>query len=147
MAKPKEEKSGKGKEMHFSVGAVIEKDGKYLLIDRAIPPFGFAGVAGHVDVGEGAEKALRREVKEECGLRVGSCSLLIEEEMEDNRCVMGVDVHYWKVFSCSVSGKVKLEKKEVKVGGWYTKEEMKRLVFEPVWALWFARLGILRENA
>ncbi len=31
-----------------SVGAIIEKDGKFLMIDRVNPPYGWAGVAGHV---------------------------------------------------------------------------------------------------
>ena len=51
MAKPKEEIKDENK-IHFSVGALIEKDNKYLLIDRATPPLGFAGIAGHIEEGE-----------------------------------------------------------------------------------------------
>lgn len=62
MAKPKESVID-GKVHHYSVGALIELNGKYLLIDRAIPPLGFAGVAGHIDEGEAPEHALAREVE------------------------------------------------------------------------------------
>ena len=60
MAKPKEGKTKDGTPMHFSVGALIERDGQYLLIDRAVPPFGFAGVAGHIDDGEDEEIVERK---------------------------------------------------------------------------------------
>ena len=45
-------KASNGQILHYSVGALIKKDGKYLLIDRVNPPFGLAGLAGHVDIGE-----------------------------------------------------------------------------------------------
>ena len=73
--------------MHFSVGALIERDGKYLLIERAVPPLGFAGVAGHVDEGEDERHAIMREVKEEIGFDVHDPKLLLEEELDWNWCV------------------------------------------------------------
>lgn len=42
--------------MHYSAGALIRRGDKYLLIDRAKPPFERAGVAGHIDEGESPEK-------------------------------------------------------------------------------------------
>ena len=59
MSNPKQGKSKDGKLMHYSVGALIKKDGKYLLIDRVKPPLGFAGIAGHIDEGEDEIKALK----------------------------------------------------------------------------------------
>ena len=76
--------------MHYSVGALIERNGKYLLIDRAVTPFGFAGIAGHVDEGETEIETLKREVKEESGLEILSHELLFEEKVEKNRCVKSV---------------------------------------------------------
>jgi len=64
MSEPKSGKSSKGKEMHYSVGALVKKEDKYLLIDRMNPPLGFAGLAGHIDEGEDAVNALKREVEE-----------------------------------------------------------------------------------
>ena len=55
--------SKSGKPMHYSVGAIIKKDDKYLLLDRVKPPFGFASVAGHIDEGEDEITTLKREIK------------------------------------------------------------------------------------
>ncbi len=60
-SKPRQAQNSKGAQMHFSVGAVIEVGGKYLLIDRDMEPFGFAGIAGHIDEGETPEEALFRK--------------------------------------------------------------------------------------
>lgn len=146
MSQPKEGLSKKNKEMHYSVGALIEKDGKYLLIDRVNPPYGFAGIAGHIDEGETASVALIREVREESGLRVENYSLLFEEEIDWNVCVMGVNVHYWYLFKCEVSGEIKMYRKEEKSIGWYTKDQIKNLRLEPVWEYWFKKLKIITES-
>ncbi len=145
--KPKLGKSSKGKEMHYSAGAVIKKikDGeeKYLLIDRAIPPYGFAGVAGHVDKGERVEESLVREVKEECGLDVVGFKLLFKEEREGNWCSKGCKVHYWYLFECDVKGDVKRSLGEARSIAWFSKKEIKKLKLEPVWKYWFEKLGVL----
>jgi len=58
------------KKVRATVGAVIDKDGKILLVKRGHEPFKdywcFPG--GHIDFGETAEQAIVREVKEETGL-------------------------------------------------------------------------------
>lgn len=143
MPKPKTGESKSGKPMHYSVGAVIEKEGKYLLIDRVHPPFGFAGPAGHVDEGEEFLGALQREVKEETGLDVQDCTLLFEEEVMDNVCTIGTSVHYWRLFRCDTTGSVLHSKEEAKSIGWYSKEELKGLALEPVWEYWFKKLKVL----
>ncbi len=43
-------------ELHYSVGAIVEHDGKYLLVDRVNPPFGFAGYEDFMEVTDVAEK-------------------------------------------------------------------------------------------
>jgi len=143
MLKFKEGKNEEGKIMHYSVGAVIERDGKYLLIDRKLPPFGFAGIAGHVDEGESPEETLVREVMEESGLKVFKYKFLFEEELKNNICVAGVDVHYWKVYRCEVSGEISLNKEEEKSIGWYTVEEIKNFYLEPAWQYCFKKLGMI----
>lgn len=139
----KEGLSSKKKNMHYSVGAIIEKEGKYLLIDRANPPFGFAGIAGHIDEGEDAKEALKRELKEESGLDLVSATLLFEEECTDNMCSKGVSIHYWYLYRCVVSGTVKRNMRETKSIGWYTKKEIKTLALEPIWKYWFKKVKIL----
>lgn len=143
MSIPKIGKSKSGELMHYSVGALIERDGKYLLIDRVNPPFGFAGLAGHIDEGEESILALKREVKEESGLAAVSCRFLFEEEIPENVCAKGIGVHYWYVFACDTRGELKAEADEVKSIGWYTSDEMRELSLEPVWKYWFGKLKLL----
>lgn len=130
--------------MHYSVGALIVRDGKYLLIDRVKPPLGFAGLAGHVDEGETAIEALVREVREESGLDVIGHNMIAEEEVADNVCSKGIPVHYWQVYACQVTGELRQNTAETKSIDWYSREELKQLSLEPVWEHWFKKLGILK---
>ena len=129
--------------MHFSAGAIIERDGKYLLINRAVPPLGFAGVAGHIDEGEDGRQAIMREIREEVGLEMNSAKILFEEELDWNWCSKGVGSHYWYIFECGVSGEVKRNRREVKSIDWYLKDKIKTLKLEPVWEYWFKKLNII----
>ena len=129
--------------MHYSVGAIIKKGDKYLLIDRVKPPYGFAGLAGHVDEGENPVDALIREVNEEGNLKVVKHSLLFEEELDWNFCSKGINVHYWNLFECEVIGDVETNAAEAKSMGWYSREEIKKLKLEPVWEYWFEKLNII----
>lgn len=142
MAKPKQTKNATGEPMHYSVGAVIENDGKYLLIDRRTEPLGFAGIAGHCGAGETPEKALVRKVAEESGLKVVAHTLLFEEEVPWNVCHAGVLSHYWHVYECRVEGEAQKNVEASKSMGWYAPDEMKKLAMEPVWKYWFEKLNI-----
>ncbi len=141
--RPKEGRSTDGALMHYSVGAVIKMGHRYLLLDRVNYPFGYAGPAGHIDEGENAVQALKREVKEETGLKVERWRLIFEEPVLWNKCSMGVSGHYWSLFECFVSGDVRLYEKEAKSIGWYTKEQIAKLDLEPVWKYWFEKLKII----
>lgn len=140
---PKSGTTKNGNVLHYSVGALIKQGDKYLLIDRGTPPFGFAGPAGHVDEGEEPQHAIVREVKEESGLDVIECKLLLEEELNWNWCGGGIKVHYWYLFECSASGRLNRDERETKSISWYTKEEIKNLSLEPVWKYWFQKLNII----
>lgn len=132
-----------GQAVHYSVGAVVCREGEYLLIDRNVPPLGFASVAGHVDAGETPEEALVREVKEESGLEVITRALLLEELAPDNPCMKGMTQHYWYVYNCEVAGELRQNIEETKSIGWYTIEQLRSLPFEPIWQYWFTQLHIL----
>lgn len=144
MAIPKIGISKEGKPMHYSVGALIKKGDKYLLIDRMKPPYGFASLAGHIDEGENSEQALLREVKEESGLNVLNYKLLCEEEINWNWCRRDVGVHYWYLYECEVEGDIKENKQETKSIGWFSKSEINQLSLEKVWAYWFKKIGLTK---
>jgi NADH pyrophosphatase NudC (nudix superfamily) len=133
-----------GELMHYSVGALIKKDNRYLLIDRVKPPYGYAGIAGHIDKGESAEDAIVREVREESGLEVKTLKLLKEQELEWNWCSKGVDAHYWYLFECEVEGEIVKNTKETKKIGWFYTSELKTLKLEEVWEYWFKELNIVK---
>lgn len=143
MAIPKKGRAKNGETMHFSAGALIEHNGKYLLIERAMPPLGFAGVAGHVDDRESEQEAVVREIREEVGLDGANTRLLFEEELDWNWCNKGVKSHYWYLFECKISGEVTRNKRETKSSGWYSKDDIKKLQLEPVWEYWFKKLKII----
>jgi len=143
MSRPKESRSKIGQPMHFSVGALIKKEGRYLLVDRVQPPLGFAGLAGHVDEGEESIEAIKREIEEESGLKVRECRLLFEEELGWNWCARGMTTHYWYLYKCEVFGEIKQNKRETKSIGWYLPAQIKQLRLEPVWEYWFKKLKIL----
>ena len=143
MPKPKVVRKENGDALHFSAGALIEKDGKYLLIDRVHPPQGFAGLAGHIDEGESPEETIVREVKEESGLTIVSKKLLLEGEFAQGECCSrGVKPHYWYLFQCEVTGDIQENEEEVKSIRWYALEEVKQLNLEPVWEHWFKKLNL-----
>lgn len=143
MTTPKIGKSKDNRIMHYSIGAIIENKEEYLLIDRLKPPFGFAGLAGHIDDGESEIEALVREIKEESGLNVTHHELLFEDELDWNECSKGVRVHYWYLFRCNVKGEISQNTRETKSIGWYSKKEIKKLSLEPVWDYWFRKLEII----
>lgn len=143
MAKSKMTEGTNGKPLHFSVGALIKKSDKYLLIDRAVPPLGFAGLAGHIDEGEAPEEALQREVHEESRLNIIKHKLLLEEELDWNWCSEGIGRHYWYLYECEVEGDVEKSDSETKSIGWYSIDEIRCLTLEPAWEYWFKKLKIL----
>ncbi len=147
MSSPKSIILEDGRAMHYSVGALVERNSnnsiEYFLIDRGTWPYGYAGVAGHVDEGERPENALMREVSEEVGMTVSGYELIREGMLDWNKCNKGVGVHYWYLYRCKVDGPVKLSKREAKSFGWYDVDEIRELELEEVWKYWFEDLGIL----
>lgn len=143
MEKSKLGKSSDGRPMHFSVGAIIEKDGKILLIDRTKHPLGFACPAGHMNENEDFVAAVKREVMEEVGLEVTSVNLVAEEEETLHTCKKGISVHYWNVFECKVKGEPRKRSYEANSINWYTRDEIKNIKLDVTWQYWFKKLGII----
>jgi len=135
--------SSDNREMHYSVGIIVECNGKYLLMDRINPPPGFASPAGHIDEGEEPMEAAIRELKEETGIEQMDLEFVCEEEIPWNYC-KSVTVHHWYLYKTKVLKEdIVMDKEETKLMGWYTVEEMKEMNLEKVWSYWFKKLGII----
>lgn len=143
MPSPKIHPSSIGEPMHYSIGAVIEKDGLYLLLDRIEQPLGFACPAGHVYEWENKEDALKREIFEETGMELLSQTLLLEEEIPDNRCSQGIYVHHWYVFKCETKGNSERNVERAQSIDWFHPKDIKKLNLEPMWKYWFKKLKII----
>jgi len=110
-----------------SVGMIIRKDNKILLIERKKPPFGFAPPAGHVDNHGSFEQAAKDEVNEEVGLTVVGLKLITEGRRENYCRRRSGTWHYWKLYEVEVQGDLKPSDDETKQAGWYSKEEVEEL--------------------
>lgn len=117
--------------MHFSAGALIERDGKYLIMKRAVWPRLYATIGGHVDKGETMAQALAREVKEETGLSIQHKRLIFKGMVDPDRCYRGVDRHFWHLYLVRVKGRLKRDPRESENLQWLTKRQMGRLKFTP----------------
>jgi mutator protein MutT len=112
--------------IEVSVAAIIIKNRKVLLEKRGKIKEGnkWCLPGGHVDYGEKAEHALKREVKEELGLITKNIKFLgyfdeIIPRINTHALVL--------VYRTNISGKVKIQKKEVENFDWFTKKEFSRL--------------------
>lgn len=116
-----------------SVGMIVRKGGKILLIERMKPPYGFAVPAGHVDedfTPEGQkdfETAAGRELEEEVGLKANKLKLIFEGKQENSCRRPGGTWHYWKIFETETTGELNRSKDETKQAGWYGSEEITAL--------------------
>jgi len=144
MGVPKQSTLPGGQILHYSIGAVIERDGKYVLLDRLKEPFGFACPAGHVDEREINWRAMDREVYEETGLEVLLYSHVIKNrKVYDNKCRHGVSIHEWDVYLCQVKGTLKHNPQESKSIGTYSRQQITTLKLEPIWRDFLKELEII----
>lgn len=103
-------------------GCVLEKDGKFLLVQEGRPDIHglWNTPAGHVDEGETSEEAAAREVKEESGydVRVGT-------ELGVYSTKSGHDLHMYK--AQIVGGELSYPEDELLDAKWFTYDEVKTL--------------------
>ena len=131
--------------MHFSAGALIEKKGKYLVSKRTFYPYMYTLIGGHVDKGETMEAALKREVKEETGLKILDKKLIFRGIIGIDSCTKGVNIHYWNLFLIHATGKLKTNYHESVHLRWLTKKQMKHLHFIPPLTFIFEKLSFFKN--
>ena len=112
---------------HPSVGMLVWKDDKLLLIERAKFPFGFAIPAGHVDGDKTFEESAMRELKEEVGLDTKEIKLVIEGKKENHCRRESGTWHYWKIYQVNIEGNIERSESETKQANWYTKDQIREL--------------------
>ena len=84
---------------HESVGIfVFNFENKALFFERTIYPFAFAIPAGHLDTGEIAEVAIKRELTEETGIESDDVRLFSEEDVIGDKCRRGANNHRWHLY-------------------------------------------------
>jgi len=150
---------------HKSVGMLIKKGGKILLIERKRPIFVFAPPAGHVDNKGSFENAAKEEVEEEVGLTPKKIKLIIEGK-KDNPCRRKDGIwHYWKIYQVEAEGQIRPSEEEAKQADWFSNNQINSLAkrtqkylagkiseeewqkspgLEPVWLEWFKELKIIK---
>jgi ADP-ribose pyrophosphatase YjhB (NUDIX family) len=134
-----------GEKYHYVVGFLIEKNDKYLLMNRKIYPYGYAAPCGHVDEGESIGQAINRELEEETGLGLENYHKIYDDVIAVNPCHYdNVYKHKTTVYEVTTFGKLKVDDKEFKSFGWFNKEEIAKLDLEPMWKVIFEKIGFLK---
>ena len=91
---------------HESVGIfVFNSKNKALFFKRTIYPFALTIPAGHLDVGENAQTAIKRELTEESGIVLGKdqIQLFSEEDVVGDKCRRGADNHKWHLYISKIN--------------------------------------------
>ncbi|MDP3792519.1 MAG: NUDIX hydrolase [bacterium] len=115
---------------HTSVGVIArDNQGKILMIERKMFPFGFAPPAGHCD-GDQYPVACCKEFRQETGLEVVGAPkplILIKNARTPNMCRRGGLYHFWQVFEVKWKGERQRSLDETKWIGWMSVEEIRIL--------------------
>ena len=124
-----------GEYWHESEGVFIRNpEGKFLFFERLIFPFALTVPSGHVDTGEDALVAAKRETNEEVGIKVDKLIEIATEDIIGDSCRRGADAHRWHAYLLSLSKNINVEVREKHEGKkpvWLTLDEalQKELIY------------------
>lgn len=108
--------------MEIVVGGILEKEGKYLLVQESKKKcYGKWNVpAGHLDFNENILEGAKREIFEECGCKVEITGLLkVYNKVSEDRIFLAL------TFSTNIiEGNVHVDKKEILDAKWFSYEEI-----------------------
>jgi ADP-ribose pyrophosphatase YjhB (NUDIX family) len=146
---------------HTSVGILVHREGRLLLLERQRPPFGLAPPAGHVDARPSFEAAAISELFEEVGLTATAVSL-VAEGRRNNPCRRpDGHWHYWRIYTAQTIGEAMPNRAEAKRLMWCSVEQLAELAartnnfcagkigeadwisepgLEPIWRDWLLEL-------
>lgn len=112
-----------------TVGALILNDRREILLAKSWKWHGkYTLPGGHIEVGETAEEALKREVKEEVGLEIESMDFLILQEAINSKEFFKPKHFIFLDFVCRVkSSTVKIDNSEMQEAKWVRPEEALKL--------------------
>lgn len=113
--------------LHYSVGAVVEWEGKFLLFRRRLFPFKYTIIAGHWDLTDlTPELAIIREIREEAGIELEPQPVLFVETINEP-CRRGADFHEWRLYKFEVDNHEVSMSEEADIIGWYLPDEINNL--------------------
>lgn len=126
-----------GEYWHENAGVFLrDQRGRYLFLKRAKYPSGLTIPIGHVDRGEAPVHTAARELFEEAGVRLAPSSLrhVVTEDMLDDQCRRGSDVHRWNVYAAPIGPRValKVNRTESSAAEWLTLEQALNSPLVPV---------------
>jgi len=107
-----------------TVGALIINDSGDILLVQSYKWNNFWSVpGGHIELGERAEDAVKREVKEEVGLDVEPIKMLMVQQAVYPKNFLTLKHFIFMDFLCSTkSSEVKLDNREIQESKWITPE-------------------------
>lgn len=114
---------------HITVSAIVEKNGKILLIKRRVWPYLYDLPAGHLNKGETPEQGIKRELLEETGLICKKSELIYHKEHKDDPCRHGAEIHEWYLFKVRVVNFETFNNSEGQSLEWFSKKEALKLNF------------------
>ena len=116
-----------GEYWHESEGVFIRNsEGKFLFFERLIFPFALTVPSGHVDTGEDALTAARRETEEEVGYKADKFVDVATEDIVGDSCRRGADAHRWHAYLLPLKKNIDVKVTEEDEGQkptWLTLEE------------------------
>lgn len=109
-------------QLKVGAAALVEQDGKLLLLRRARPPWKGQWYlpAGYVEAGETPQDAAVREVREECGLEVKVANFLDTLFFNDDPRGNGLLL----VYRCQITGGELVLTEEITEFQWFSPEEI-----------------------
>jgi 8-oxo-dGTP pyrophosphatase MutT (NUDIX family) len=131
---------------HHSVGAIIKKDDKFLVVKKRSWPYKYSIVAGHLNESESPIEAILREIKEEIGVSPASIRLLFYVPGLADSCRKGADIHDWHLYDCELDQdtlSAAQSADEIDSIHWVTVSEAMNLEFTTAAKYMLDRVGLL----